>query len=305
MSFSKAAVLGKKLVFVTGKGGIGKTAVTGALGALRAHLGQKTLLVESSHRDQLSPLFGQEPVGPVETTLAPQLSCINLNPTENFREYITKYLGHKRLYDTVFSNRVVKSFVNTIPGFAEVMLLGRLFYTCELAPEPRHEGVLFDGYASGHFLSLMTTPDAVLATKLGGPLVKETERVKAFLQDRDKVGILYVMTPEPLVIAETLDFLPRLQEESPASLMGVIINRSWSGMIPTEAKPGALAEFAERRRLKAAEAMEEFHRQWKQMPDSISSLPLIPLRDYGALTEPMNQGLAQDWLGSAFTPELV
>lgn len=300
MDVSQAAVLGKKLVFVTGKGGIGKTAVTGALGAWSAGSGQKTLMVESSHRDQLAPLFGRDPVGHTEISIAPHLSCINLSPAENFREYVTKYLGQKRLYDTVFSNRVVKSFINTIPGFGEIMMLGRLFYSCELAPAPRDDLVLFDGYASGHFLSLMTTPDAVLATKLGGPLVKETERVKAFLRDSTKVGILYVLTPEPLVVAEALDFLPRLHRESPASLMGVVINRSWQGLAPMIDAPPVVDDFLKTRRLRAAEAMEEFDRQWQTLPAEISSLPVIHLRDYGSIAEPMTVQLAREWLEPAF-----
>src|SRR5690606_27457252 len=205
----------------------------------------------------------------------------------------------RRLYDTIFSNRVVKSFINTIPGFSEIMMLGRLFYTCELASAPRHDLVLFDGFASGHFLSLMTTPDAILTTRLGGPLTTETERVKAFLKDKNKVGIWYVMTPEPLVVAETLDFLPRLHKESPAALMGVIINRSWEGLTPSASGHAQVDEFLRTRRERAAGAMAEFYNRWRELPDEISSLPVMAIRDYGALAEPMTPELAREWLGEA------
>src|SRR5690606_16574585 len=102
------------------------------------------------------------------------------------------------------------------------------------------ELVIFDGHATGHFLSLMTTPDAVLDTRLGGPLVRETERVRDFLADPVKCGLVYVCVPEDLVVSETLDFLPRLAQKSPARLSAIIANRC---PVPFEGQGGAAVAF--------------------------------------------------------------
>ena len=232
-------LLTKKLVFVTGKGGIGKTLVAAALGqAAAARFVTEgrgdALITETALTDQIAPLFGHAPVGHRETEVAARLSTINLDPPLNFRDYVVKYLRQPGLYDRVFSNRLVQSFIDTVPGFAELMMLGRTFYTSELAPEPRPQFIAFDAFASGHFLSLMTTPDAVLAAGFGGPLARETERVKQFLSDSDKTGIVYVATPEELVVSEALDFLPKLFARSPARVVGIIVNR-----VPTMAAQGA------------------------------------------------------------------
>lgn len=218
------SLLSRKLVMVTGKGGIGKTLSAATIALAAAARGKQVLLCESSASDQIAPLFGKPVVGHVETQIAPNLTCINLNAAGNFREYITKYLGQKVLFDTVFSHRVVKSFFNTVPGLAETMLLGRLYYTLKLAAQPP-DFVVFDGAASGHFLSLMTTPDAVIASGLAGPLVKETQRVRDFLADKTQCALVVVAVPEELVVAETLDFVPRLKREAPVDLLGVIVNR--------------------------------------------------------------------------------
>lgn len=216
----------RKLLFVTGKGGIGKSLISAALAQSAAAAGRRVLLVESSSRDQLAPLFGVAPVGHVETDLAPGIRCINLNSAGNFREYVTKYLGQQRLFDSVLSHRVVQSFFNTIPGLAEAMMLGRLYYTCDVRDnEERPDLVIFDSPASGHFLSLMTTPDAILGSGLAGPMLKDTERVRDFLRRSNDVGVLYVCTPEPLVISEAVEFLPEIQRQSPAKIDGVIVNR--------------------------------------------------------------------------------
>ena len=220
-----APLLSRQLVMVTGKGGIGKTLITAALAQVAAARGRRVLVAECAARPQLPPLFAPGPSGEDERQLAPGIRGINIDAVANFREYVVKYLGQKRLYDTVFSHKVVQSFTSTIPGLAEVMLLGRLFYHCELAKGPRPDLVVFDGPASGHFLSLMTTPDSILSADIGGPIGAETQRVKTFLADANRVGILFVGVAEELVVSECLDFLPRLAEAAPAHLLGLVVNR--------------------------------------------------------------------------------
>jgi hypothetical protein len=286
----------KKLLLVSGNGGIGKTLTAAALGQAAAAAGKRVLLVESAAEDHLAPLFGLEPVGHVETPVAPRLSVINLSPPETFREYIVKYLGQKGLFDKVFSHRVVQSFINTIPGFSEVMMLGRLFYTCELAPGPRHDLVIFDGYASGHFLSLMTTPDAVIQSTLGGPLVKETQRVRDFLADPVKAGVLYVAVPEELVVSECLDFLPQLDARSPAKMLGVFVNRMPATPLARTAgeAPAAFA-FLERRAEHAQRALADLRTGLAAMRE----LPLWVLPDLGFTFEPLPASFGPSFMARA------
>lgn len=275
------SLLNKKLVMITGKGGIGKTLMSSALGQLSAatkrHPTRGVLLAESAAHDQLTPTFGLPAVGHLETKVAEGLTCINLSAAGNFREYITKYLGQKVLFDTVFNHRVVKSFFNTIPGLAEVMLLGRIFYSLELS-EHKYDQVIFDGAASGHFHSLMTTPDAIISSGLAGPLVKETRRIRDYLADATKCALVIVATPEELVVAETLDFLPKLIKASPVQVAGVILNR----MPPRVSGPGrgAAESYLEHRYLRAAKVRETLR-------EGLRDLPMIEVPEFGFVDEPL------------------
>ena len=292
-------LLSRKLLLVTGKGGIGKTVLTACLGQLAAAAGKRVLLVEYVACDQLAPLFGATLIGHSERSVAPNIDCLNLDPTENFREYMTKYLGQRVLYDTIFSHKVVQSFIKTVPGLAELMLLGRLYYHCELAPEPRYDLVILDGFASGHFLSLMTTPAAVLHTALGGPLIRETERVSAFLADRDKCGIVYVTIPEALVISETLDFLPRLAAQSPTAIAGVVINRT-PPPLSTLSLPGPAADYLARIAESAAAATAMLTEGLAVMtPHDSSPMPIWTLPEVGFIPEP----LPADFAAKIFTAQ--
>ncbi len=285
----------QQLVLITGKGGVGKTLLTAAMGKVAAARGKRTLLIESATRDQLAPLFGIPDTGHSEARAGERLSVINLNPPDNFREYVVKYLNQKRLYETVFSNRVVDSFINTVPGLAELMMLGRLYYNCELAPAPRPDLVVLDGFASGHFLSLMTTPDAILQSNLGGPLQKETERVRNFLAEEGRVGIIYVANPEELVVSEALEFLVKLREKAPAKLLGVVLNRrfGWED-VPRQGQNAVT--YSAHRAEKARKADEILEEGMKKLAAEGLPLALWRLPELGFVQEPLTESFAADFL---------
>jgi anion-transporting ArsA/GET3 family ATPase len=273
------SLLDRKLLLITGKGGIGKTFISSCLAQYAAGKGRTVLIIQSVSCDQAAPYFEQKP----------GVDVVNLSGEDNFREYVVKYLGQKVLYDTVFSNKVVRTFIKTIPGFAEVMLLGRMFYTCELAPEKRYDLVIFDGWASGHFLSLMTTPDAVINSTLGGPLVKETARVREFLADGRKSGIVFVTCPEDLVVSETLDFLPKLRREAPAQLAALMVNR----ILTTPADgDGAAAAFVRERKDRAVKALQDLHAGLEQLRVQGIDMPAYGVREFPLIDLPLKPGFA-------------
>lgn len=292
----------RKLLLITGKGGIGKSLISAAIGQAAAERGARVLIVENAAVDQIAPIFGRPTIGHQTTEVYPGLECINLNAEENFRDYVVKHLGQKRLFESVLSHRVVQSFISVIPGLGELMFLGRLFYECELAPDPKYDLVIFDAPASGHFMSLMTTPDAVLDSNLGGPLRRETERVKAFLADRSKAGILYIATPEELVVSEALDFLPRLAKAAPAELMAVLVNRmpTWNPAALDHGLGGAVQDFLLHQQNAATHALKTLKDGLTDSAD-LRSLPVLIIPEDTDLVEPLKQGEGRRLLGEALT----
>lgn len=218
-------LLKRKLILVSGKGGIGKTSISALIALHGASQGKKTLLVEFAAHDQVAPAFGLASCGHVETSAAPNLRIINLNARDNFKEYIVKYLGLGSIFEKVFANHVVTSFIETIPGIAELMLLGRLFYSAHLRKEDPFDLVVFDGSASGHFLNLMTTPQAVADAGLIGPVRTESDRIREFLSDDAQTALVLVTTPDELAVNETLEFVPKLVVASPAKPKLIFANR--------------------------------------------------------------------------------
>jgi anion-transporting ArsA/GET3 family ATPase len=165
------------------------------------------------------------------------------------------------------------------------MTLGRLFYAAELNDAPnRPDVVVFDSYASGHFLSLMTTPDALISAGLGGPLVRETQRVRNFLADPQKCGVLYVLTPEELVVTEFRDFLPKLVRQAPAQIVGLVVNR----LLSDEALPGQLEK--QRIAIQALQIHLDAFRAEFELP-----LPMLRLPELGFVEEPLAPDFGPSW----------
>jgi len=73
-------LLKKRIVMVTGKGGIGKTLSSFALAQMASAMGKRVCLVESSAPDQLAPLFGSEAICHNLPQLRPGISVIKRKP---------------------------------------------------------------------------------------------------------------------------------------------------------------------------------------------------------------------------------
>ncbi len=295
-------LLQKKLIMVTGKGGIGKTLTSVALAYRAQALGKKVCLVESSAHDQIAALFGSAPVGHQQRELAPGITVINVNPQDNFRDFVIKHLGFSKLFEKVFTKPIVRSFIQMLPGIAELTLLGRLYYYSELDKEDNFDLIIFDGFASGHFQSLMKTPDAVMHSGMVGPVIEETKRVRSFIADRDRVGVLLVTVPEELVIAEALDFVDRLQRETPAPLAAIAVNRCFPAFPPVASDAaqtdlaGAL-KYWETRVAAEAKSLDRLLTGLKDMGGR--ELPVFRLGERGAFTEPLQAEEVRAWIGGA------
>lgn len=290
-----------RLLMVTGKGGIGKSLITAVMGLAASQSGRRVCLVEAAHRDQLAPLFGVAPVGHKLTEVRPNLSVINLDHQQNFLDYVVKQLGLPSLIDKVFNRPVIQSLMEMLPGIAEIMLLGRLYYSLELSPEP-FDLVIYDGFASGHFLNLMTTPDAILEADFAGPVAKETRRVRDFLAAKGNAGIVMVTRPEGLVVSETIEFLDKFKSVSPTPVVVVLCNRF--AQLTSTAKdfvvPDAALEPAVRYLLaRDAEMQRSFEQLREGMHAHNADMPLFTLAEHGLWHEPLDDKAVLAWLADA------
>ncbi len=234
------------LLFVLGKGGVGRSTVAAALATRFAARGERTLIVQWAVADAISPWYGRPPAGHQAQEIAPRLSTMNYAPEETLREYFVEHLKLRLFYQVVVRNRQVRRMSRAAPGLEELLFLGRLFWL--VGPMRDDLGwawdrVVVDAPAMGHGVGLFAVPRAAEMLGLGGLLRDECARVGALVADPARAAALVVATAEELVVEETLELLPRLGAALGRPPRAAVINRSVArlGALPSRAECAWLA----------------------------------------------------------------
>jgi anion-transporting ArsA/GET3 family ATPase len=217
------------VVFVLGKGGVGRSTIAAALGAGFAARGERVLIAQWTVADPISPWFGCPPAGYAARPIAPGLATMNFTAEAALEQYFVEHLGLRAFYRMVVANRHVRAATRAAPGFEELMFLGTLMWLTTLARDElgwSYDHVIVDAPAMGHSASLLAVPHVTATLGLGGLLATECARVAAMLADPARSAVLVVSTPEELAVEETREFWPRIARELDRPPVAAILNRS-------------------------------------------------------------------------------
>ena len=216
-----ADLLTRRLLLITGKGGTGKTCVAAALGRLAADAGVRTLVVELGHTAVLPELLGaKRPRASDERRRDPQpvgtnLFTLRLVPEEALLEYLELQLRVRALARGIVGNAGFQRFLDAAPGWRELITLGKLWHLVtreDARGRPLWPLIVIDAPATGHGLSLLSTPAVILDTVRLGPLRRNTDLVHALLTDEIRTLVLTVTLLEELPVNETLELRARIRE---------------------------------------------------------------------------------------------
>jgi anion-transporting ArsA/GET3 family ATPase len=208
-------LLERRLLIVTGKGGVGKTSVATALARLAAGRGLDTVIVEVTDPPAVPALLG---AGTVETQrepreLAPHLFWLRIDPLDALSEYLELQLPVAGVVRRVVRNSGFRRLLEAAPGWRELITLGKLWYLESRvdAERPRWDLLIVDAPATGHGLSFLSVPTVVTDTVHLGPLRRHTEWVQQLLRDPERTLVLPVTLPEELPVKETLELRERVR----------------------------------------------------------------------------------------------
>jgi anion-transporting ArsA/GET3 family ATPase len=216
----------RRFLFVTGKGGVGKTTVTAALASALSRTGKRVLVAVANKRERLSALLGAPPLGTAISEIAPGLSAVMLSAEVAIREYGHLKLRSRALADTLFDNRYVQGFFAGAPGLKEWALLGKAWYHSieEMHGVPRFDVVLFDAPATGHGLDMLRVPKVIVELSPPGLLRADAERAWRMFQDPAKSGVVVVTLPEELPVNETEELVLALRNELGLPITALVVN---------------------------------------------------------------------------------
>jgi anion-transporting ArsA/GET3 family ATPase len=196
-------LLDRRLLVVTGKGGVGKSTVSAALARVAARAGKRVLVCEVNvPQERVPALLGAAPAGTRAREAAPGIFTVNVTPHEAMREYGIMVVKFRAIYDAVFENRIVRYFLRMIPSLAELVMLGKMLHEVR---EERWDLVIVDAPATGHAVQLLRVPGALLDTVPAGPLRHDAEWMHALLVDAARTALAIVTLPEEMPVNEAVE----------------------------------------------------------------------------------------------------
>jgi anion-transporting ArsA/GET3 family ATPase len=217
----------RRFIFVTGKGGVGKTTVSAALGRALAARGKRVLIAMCNAKERMSAMFASEMVGSEIVHIAERVWAVNIDPEHAFQEYGRMVLKVPGLYRVVFQNRYVRSFLPAVPGLPEWAMLGKAWYhTTELDERGanRFDVVLLDAPATGHGLDMLRVPKVIMEVVPPGVLRRDAETAWKMFTDPAVTSVVVVTMPEELPVTETLELVDAITREIGLPLGALVVN---------------------------------------------------------------------------------
>ncbi|PFA62137.1 arsenic-transporting ATPase [Bacillus sp. AFS015802] len=248
-------LLEQSILFIGGKGGVGKSTTASALAVMFARMGMKTLIISTDPAHNLGDIFHQE-VNGYKTPLLKNLWGIEIDPDAETRLYINGVKGNlKGMVKSNMVNEVHRQIdmAASAPGAEEAALFDRIV-SIILEEDNDFDKIIFDTAPTGHTIRLLSLPelmgvwmDGMLERRKktnknysqllndGEPvedpiydiLQKRREKfskVRGVMLDRKKTGFIFVLIPERLPILETEKAIELMSGHS-LSIGGLVINK--------------------------------------------------------------------------------
>jgi anion-transporting ArsA/GET3 family ATPase len=217
----------RRFVFITGKGGVGKTTVAAAMARALAGRGKRVLIAMCNAKERISSMFASDLVGTEIVPVAERIWAVNMEPERAFEEYGHMVLKVPALYRVVFQNKYVRSFLPAVPGLSDWAMLGKAWYHTTEKDErgrQRFDVVLFDAPATGHGLDMLRVPKVIVEVVPPGVLRRDAETAWRMFTNPRETSVLVVTLPEELPVTETLELIASVHKELELPLGALIVN---------------------------------------------------------------------------------
>ena len=297
MSVVPPSLLERRLIIVTGKGGVGKTSIACAVADAARRKGKRVLLVETAPVEAAAARFELKPmpVGYAGRTLRPGLHVMGMDPHEALAEYARLQIGLGLITDRVLKTQAFRELLDAAPGWRELISLGKIWQVeqrTERGGRPAYDLIVVDAPATGHGITFLDVPRVVQQAVRTGPLMRHASWVEELIHDRERTVMLPVTLAEELPVSETIELVARARTEIDLEIDRIVVNRMPeappTGLSASLARlpkdlafkvlpePTILAEFAGDAIARATHARHERSRVSTECGLPIVDVPVVP-----------------------------
>jgi len=221
----------KRLLVLSGKGGVGKSITGAALALAASERGKRTLLVEVDAAREAARYLEAADSGGAVSEARSNLFTVNLRPQTVMDEYVRHVVRVDMLSRRILDNPIYKRFFAAAPGLKELMVLGKIMVLEEetqgWARTPRFDLVILDAPATGHGLSFLKVPMAATEAVPIGPIGANARRILTLLRDPRRTALVVVAIPEEMAVVEAAWFHRLATQEIGIACAATVLNAAY------------------------------------------------------------------------------
>ncbi len=216
------SLLDRQLLFVSGKGGTGKTSVAAALAELAVRQGKRTLVCEMDAKGALAAAFDVRELNFQPSEVRPGLWAMVMNTEDSLKEYLRLFVRIPLVGRIGPLAHTLDFVADAAPGVKEILGIGKL---CHEVRERHYDLVIVDAEASGHIVAQIDAPRAIRELVQVGMVRDQTEWMLAILGDAARTGLVVVTTPEEMPVTETIELVDKVQSTTDVNVAAIVANR--------------------------------------------------------------------------------
>lgn len=215
-------MLEKRLVLVSGKGGVGKSAVAAGVALLAQRHGLRVLAIEMESGRGLSAHFGIPELGFRPIEVRPGLHAMHMVRSEALLEYLSLQLRLPGMGRFGAVARAFDALATAAPAVREIVTIGKILWEVR---EDRWDLVVVDAPPTGQIASYLRAPTSISELVATGRIRSQAEWMADTLSDPDLTMLLLVTLLEELPVSETKETLEWVNATDVVSPPLVVANR--------------------------------------------------------------------------------
>lgn len=208
------------MLIVTGKGGVGRSAVSAALAISAARQGARVLAVDMNEAAGLSSHLGAASLTFEHQEIRPGLFALSIDRPTALDEYLRLQIGIPRFARMGPVARAFDALATAAPGIRETITMGKVLYE---SARRDWDLVVTDAPPSGQIASFLRSPRTIAELVPTGRVRDQTHWMEEHL--RTKTDLIVVTLAEELPVNETREFLAWIEAHPVASVARVLVNR--------------------------------------------------------------------------------
>lgn len=215
-------MLSKRLVIVSGKGGVGKSAVATGLSLLAQRHGLRVLIIEMEPGGGLPAHFGTGPLKFEPTEVRPGLHAMQMVRSEALLEYLQLQLRLPGMGRFGAVARAFDALATAAPAVREIVTIGKILWEVK---EDRWDMVIVDAPPTGQIASYLRAPQSISELVSTGRIRAQSDWMAETLADSSQTAFILVSLPEELPTTETLETVVWVEKTGVVGHPLIVTNR--------------------------------------------------------------------------------